>query len=189
MMTGAKIVRLAVAFAALSTSSFALAQHHPWLDKPWHEYVYEDDGFAILSPVQPLREERGELTDAGVVEVHIYTMALDWDHSLVVSCTNFGDKMAYKSPERVIEDVRRGTVMAAGRGARVISQHPLTVMGAPGVEVEYVNGSVRYVSRIIYIKGVLFQLVAKSPSDQAFDQERRDFFHSFRLLGKFATPK
>jgi len=184
MIRGRSIRLAAVGVALLSAGPLA-AQGKPWMDQRWHEYVFEEDGFAVLSPVPPKREVVGRLTDAGAVEIHSYTMSLDWDHVLVVSCTDFGDKMSYKTPERVIEDVRRGSLLSSGPDARVVNQHRFTVQGSPAVEVEYVSGSFRFVSRIMYIKGVLIQLIAKSPAEESFEQERRDFFHSFRLLGRF----
>lgn len=189
MMTPARFRTLALlAAAALLASGLATAQDKPWMIKPWQEYVYQDDGFAIFSPIPPKREVISRLTDAGTVEVHNYVISLDWDHVLLVSCTDFGDRLAYKTPQQVIDDVARGVVTASGGQTRIVRQRNLKVMGAYAIEVEYVSGNSRFVSRIIYIKGVLFQLLARSPLDQAFDEERRNFFHSFRLLGRLASP-
>jgi hypothetical protein len=173
--------RLLIAFCGLiSLAAVAAAQ------TPWQEYVYANDGFAIMAPAEPLQEQLPIYVFGGTANAHVYSIAAGNGSEFVVYIfrRHPGDK---RSQQQFHEHAQHGALDSVkgklhGKSALVLgdyrgaelefeSQHP---------EMDKKNHHVR--SRYYLVGRKVFHLMAVAPSGQPFPPETDRWFQSFRVV-------
>ncbi len=145
----------------------------------WGEHVYDDDGFAISAPTQPIVEKGPANSPAGEVELHFYSFSLGGDSGFVVM-TNTLNPADHRTPQQILTDGKYGAV-AAVKG-KLVSEMPISLGNYPGIQLE-VEAPRRYIQARVYVVGRrVYQLLAVAPIGKPIPPETDRFFRSFRLV-------
>jgi hypothetical protein len=101
----------------------------------WKEYVYADDGFAIVWPSQPVIQKRIMKSKAGDVEAHLYHVPLE-NYQLLFMCAPLHPN-DQRTPKQALEDAKKGPNLT---GAKLISEKSISLGRYPGIEIETEDG-------------------------------------------------
>ncbi len=154
----------------------------------WKEYVYPDDGFAILAPDAPGRHKSSQVSDGNA-----YVFSLT-DHSAALTVANFpnGCSAAFTqyltSVRTTMKQLKEGTLDASKTGFRPdpSSVKEITVGGYPASEYQQEvlkTGQMDY-ERWLCVGKRLYVLVAAWPRGAARPADVDRIANSLRLLPK-----
>jgi len=143
----------------------------------WKEYVYERDGFAVSSPLEPVLEKRIMQPVAGEVEAHFYYASVK-DCQLVIMYAPLhpNDK---RTPEQALSDAKLGIIPTK---TRLVYEKKITIGSYPGIEVETEEGQYHQRARFYAADRKMYGLVGAAPKETAFPADLQRWYESFRLL-------
>jgi hypothetical protein len=149
------------------------------------EFKSEAGRFAVLTPV-PLREESKTLeTEAGKIELHLFTGQLN-DLALVIGYSDYSPEAAPPGyADKMLDGARNG--MVGNTQGRLVSETNISLSGYPGRELVIEVWSedrppATFKGRLFMVKNRLYQVTVVAPRGKAGDQAIDDFLQSFKLL-------
>jgi hypothetical protein len=143
----------------------------------WKEYVYAEDGFAILSPREPEIQKHTLPVKMGEVEAHMYRIPLE-NYLVVIMYIPFhpDDKRTW---EQALTDAKEALSKS---GAKLISEKPILLEKYPGVEIEVEDARYHQQGRFYIAERKMYAVTASTLKGKAFTQEIQRWFDSFRLV-------
>jgi hypothetical protein len=143
----------------------------------WKEYVYADDGFAILAPSQPILQKQIMKPVAGEVEAHIYVVP--WKSAqrmLMYAPLHPNDK---RTAQEALKATRDGIDLS---GAKLVYEKKISLGDYPGIELESEDAQVHQRGRFYVADRKVYSLVVAAPKDIPFPAAMNRWYESFRLL-------
>lgn len=138
----------------------------------WKQYSYPNDGFAISSPLQPSFTTQSKPTDAGNVEMHIYTFNLSSNGVVIITASEIKGLENLSAKDR-LQKAKQGALTAGN--ATLTAEKEITLAGYQGLLYEATGQNNLHVrGRMYIVKNRLLQLLEISPLNVAFpaDAER-----------------
>ena len=153
----------------------------------WKEYIYVQDGFAILAPDKVNFERQTFASDQGNVETHIYSITAGEENvfALLLFIRPSKDR---RSAQQVLDQARESAV-GEGNNGRLVSQKAVALGSYPGLELELEyrypeSGAKNHHSRNRYfvVGNRLYRLMSIAPAGLPLSAETDRWFKSFRLV-------
>jgi len=168
-MVIAKKIFFAVLILTLGT---AFAQEGDWKD-----YSYSDDGFSLSVPAQAVAKRDTSQAKDGT-EIHNYYYTVTADAGYMATVTDFHRKDL--NPTTVLQRIKSSTVNTAK--GRLISQKPVTLGKAHGVQFEFASREYHGRVRYYFLDGKLFGVMCLVPPGQPLLPGTNRFLGSLHLL-------
>ena len=148
----------------------------------WKQYSYPNDGFAISSPLQPSFTTQSKPTDAGNVEMHIYTFNLSSNGAVMIIASEIKGLENLSAKER-LQKAKQGA-LAAGN-ATLTTEKEITLAGYHGLQYEATGQNNLHVrGRMYIVKNKLLQLMEISPLNVAFPADAERVCTSLKLVSQ-----
>ncbi len=154
----------------------------------WEEFESGEGAFMVTMPGTPSVQTSVLNTPAGALDLHLFSGEVNRIRYVVGYC-DYPERVArFVNNERLLEDVREGTLSAA-RGT-LIGEAPVSLGTHPGKEIRMklpdslMEGGGGYRSRLFVVGPRLYQIAVSAPDDRAFTAEADSFFNSFRLTDR-----
>jgi len=141
-------------------------------------YNFSSAGFRVSFPAPPKSSTKGVDTEAGKVEMHLYSVDLS-NTSLFVATSDFGISVAGKDPNVILDGARQGAL--SNTGCHQISSKTISLDGYRGVEFEGENQTAHLTARIYMVDSVLYQVMVATPLGKPYPYTTR-FLNSFKLI-------
>ena len=153
----------------------------------WVLYSPSDGKFRLKLPQQPKLERHNTQTQAGPIELSLFTATGGSGVAYQVGFSDFPDpRLGGQSPDQLLLDAQQGAVRNVG--GRLLFQRRLEVLGHPAreysLEVLKQGMTLRYSARIVLVAARLYQLQVIGLADRVKDADRARFFDSFELVGQ-----
>jgi hypothetical protein len=143
----------------------------------WKEFVYQDDGFAISAPSQPIMQKRMMKPLAGEVEAHVYFIpAPEYQMMVMYAPLHPKDK---RTPQQALEDAKKGPAVS---GARLLSQKSIMLGKYPGLEMETEDDDNHQLGRFYAVNRRMYTLAIAVPKGRPFPAEAKHWLESFRIV-------
>ena len=149
----------------------------------WKAHDYPADGFRVTFPVAPEVSKENIPTDAGPVELHLYTASVG-NTALNISVCDYGTKAAAVDPDNILAGVEKGAI--DNWKAKVASENKIALGVNHGLAVEAENDSMHFSLHYYMVGGVLYQTMVVSPAAEKFPDAKR-FLDSFQLIPRTAN--
>lgn len=143
------------------------------------EFVSEEGGFSVSMPGTPTEETQSIPTEAGDIEIHMFSIESGSTAYLVGYSDYPPDVIEIVDSDMLLDSARDGAV---GDGA-LLSEKSITLGDYPGREltVETSDEGIMVYARVYLVGNRLYQVVV-STGDDALTEEMRGFLDSFKLL-------
>jgi hypothetical protein len=149
------------------------------------EFKSASGRFTVMSPA-PLQEETRNIeTDAGKIELHLFTGQAD-DIAYVIGYSDYAAESA--PPDRaqqILDGARNGAV--GNTHGQLVLETPISLSGYPGRELvieahaeDRPPATIK--GRLFLVKNRLYQVTVVAPRGKAGDKVIDDFLQSFKLL-------
>ncbi len=173
--------------AAATPSAAGVASSTAPASAPKDEWVLfspSDGKFKLRLPQQPKLERHNTQTQAGPVELSLFTAMGGSGVAYQIGYSDFPEaRLAQQPPDQVLRGAQEGAVRNVG--GKLLSERQLRVHGHPAreysVEVVKQGMTLSYWGRIVLVAARLYQLQMIGLVGQVKDAERERFFDSFEL--------
>lgn len=170
----AKITLLAVGFIALLPGC---GKREAKKDT-WKEFTSKEGGFSVLMPKQPVKRKQTAPSDAGPINVYMFTVnmgVVDYGvmyHDIQGKVTD---------PESSLDAARDGAVKSA-RGV-LMTEKEISLDGNPGREIRIkARDNIIYTARIYLVRQRFYQTMVTVPEGVDVTRAARRFMDSFKLM-------
>ena len=151
------------------------------------EFKSETGRFAVTTPVELQEEAKTLETEAGKLELHLFTGQLD-NIAYVIAYSDYPPEAAPPGYAEKMLDGARNCTLGNTHG-QLVSETNITLAGYPGRELVIEARAedrppMTIKGRLFMVKNRLYQVTVVAPRGKAGDKVIDDFLQSFKLLGQ-----
>lgn len=143
-----------------------------------------ENGFSILMPGKPTKNEQSIPSAAGPLPIHMYTLSHGYE-GYITGYTEYPDFVfSSADPEDLLDGAQQGAIQNVS--GQVTSQRKITIAGSPGREIVGTSPSknIGFTARVYIVKPRMYMLVYTQ-----FDQKKPISEHGKKFLDSFQVTK
>lgn len=143
----------------------------------WKTFTSQEGNFSVLFPSEPKEVTQSKL----FLQVHSFVCDANRKTSLLVSYTDFPEKLHVSATDKLYDDARNGGL---GKDGKLLQEKPITVEGFPGREIqaEKNGGKAFIIDRYFLAANRMYQVAVVVPKQDRASTNISYFLDSFSLL-------